>query len=258
MINIQPIRAFSDNYIWAIVNEDNKQLVVVDPGQAQPVIDFIEAYKLELKAMLITHKHADHIGGVKELTSLYPHTHLIANSAHGVNQNQKVSDGSSLRIWGLNTEVWQVAGHTHNHLAYILNLNDVKHVFCGDTLFSAGCGRVFTGDMQAMHNSLQRLNTLPENTLFYPAHEYTASNLRFGLHIEPNNTEMQQWLTKVEKLVEEGNPSLPTTLAVERLINVFLRVSEPSVIDSLQQKLELANVEPLTVFTELRRLKDSF
>lgn len=258
MIKITPLYAFSDNYIWALVNENNKQLIVVDPGQSEPVESFINEHNLELTAIWITHKHADHTGGVKKLRELYPLVNVMADERHGVKADYTVKEGSSFRSWGCNIDVLKVAGHTKDHLAYVLNIGKKKHVFCGDTLFSGGCGRVFTGDMQAMYNSLLKLNSLEADTLFYPAHEYTASNLKFGLFIEPDNVAMQQWLEKVNQLTLDKTPSLPTTLEIERLINIFLRVNEPVVVESVSQKCDLIDKAPLTVFTALRRLKDDF
>ncbi|PIE47454.1 MAG: hydroxyacylglutathione hydrolase [Gammaproteobacteria bacterium] len=258
MIQITPLNAFTDNYIWALVHENHKQLIVVDPGQAEPVESFINAHNLELTAIWITHKHADHTGGVNKLRETYPLVNIIADERHGVKADYIVKEGSRFSTWGYNIDVLKVVGHTQDHLAFVLNIDEKKHIFCGDTLFSGGCGRVFTGDMQAMYKSLLTLNSFEADTLFYPAHEYTANNLKFGLFIEPDNTAMQQWLKKVEKLTLDNQPSLPTTLEVERLINVFLRVNEPTVIESVSKKCDLSDKKPLTVFTALRKLKDNF
>lgn len=261
MIKITAIKAFNDNYIWAIINENNRQLIVIDPGQATPVIEFVEANQLRLTAIWITHKHADHTGGVVALQQQYPLVQVVAHKQHGIEPDFFVREGSYLQAWEYNVAVWQIAGHTKHHLAYLLDLQKYdgkQHVFCGDTLFSGGCGRVFTGDYQAMFASLQRLNTLAEDTLLYPAHEYTASNLKFGLYIEPTNGAMKKWQQRVEALTATGEPSLPTSLAVERLINVFLRTNQPAVIESVRDKVELSDETPLAIFTGLRQLKDGF
>ncbi|SJM72899.1 hydroxyacylglutathione hydrolase [Psychrobacter piechaudii] len=255
---ITPIPAFTDNYIWALVNDKNKQAIVIDPGQAAPVADYLQQYQLELTAIWVTHHHDDHIGGIAELREMYPMTHVVAGSDHGVSPDQIVKEGSSVSAWGYTAQVWAVPGHTASHLAYVLTHEDEKQVFCGDTLFSAGCGRVFTGTIEQLYESFKRLNKLPKNTLFYPAHEYTASNLRFGLSIEPDNSVMQQTLQQVEALNEEGKPSLPVTLEHERQVNVFLRSEELTVIDGVQRQVELADTKPLTVFSALRALKDNF
>ncbi|PNK59730.1 hydroxyacylglutathione hydrolase [Psychrobacter sp. FDAARGOS_221] len=258
-LTITAIPAFTDNYIWALINEKNKQAIVVDPGQAAPVAEYLQEHDFELTAIWITHHHNDHVGGVSELRELYPMTHVVASSEHGVEPDQTVIDGSSVRAWGYGAQVWAVPGHTKSHLAYIFDNNeDIKHVFCGDTLFSAGCGRVFTGTMEQLYNSLKRFSKLPDETLFYPAHEYTASNLKFGLAIEPDNQYMQQTLLEVEQVTAQGRPSLPVTLAHEKQVNVFLRTDEDSVIDGVKAKVELSDTKPLTVFTALRQLKDNF
>lgn len=255
---ITPIPAFTDNYIWALVNDKNKQAIVVDPGQAAPVAEYLQQYGLELIAIWITHHHDDHIGGVSELRELYPMTHVVGGSEHGVNADQIVKEGSSVNAWGFTVQVWAVPGHTATHLAYVLADGEQKHVFCGDTLFSGGCGRVFTGSIEQLFESFKRFNKLPKNTLFYPAHEYTASNLRFGLTIEPNNPTMQQTLIEVQALNAEGKPSLPVTLAHEREVNVFLRTEDPNVIEGVERHVSLADNKSLTVFSALRALKDNF
>ncbi len=254
----KPIRAFSDNYIWTLVNDTNKQAIVIDPGQAAPVAAYLQEYGLELTAIWITHHHHDHIGGVSELRELYPMTHVVAHGEHLINPDQLVKEGSSVNAWGYAAQVWEVPGHTEHHLLYVLNKDNDKHVFCGDTLFSAGCGRVFSGTVAGLYDSLQRINQLPGETLLYPAHEYTAANLRFGLTIEPHNALMQQTLSTVESLAQAGKPSLPVTLAHEQQVNVFLRVQQPSVIAGVQAQVALTDTKPLTVFAALRQLKDNF
>ncbi|EGK15233.1 hydroxyacylglutathione hydrolase [Psychrobacter sanguinis] len=255
---ITPIPAFTDNYIWAMVNDTNKQAIVIDPGQAEPVADYLQQYGLELTAIWITHHHHDHIGGVAELRELYPMTHVVASSDHGVSPDQVVKEGSSVSAWGYTAQVWAVPGHTESHLAYVLAKDEIKQVFCGDTLFSAGCGRVFTGTIEQLFESFKRFNKLPKSTLFYPAHEYTASNLKFGLSIEPDNTVMQQCLTEVIALTEQGKSSLPVSLEHERQVNVFLRTEELTVIDGVQRQVSLPDTKSLTVFSALRTLKDNF
>ncbi|MBS9779683.1 MAG: hydroxyacylglutathione hydrolase [Moraxellaceae bacterium] len=225
MLTIQPINAFNDNYIWAIINANTQQCIVVDSGEAQPVIDFIKQTGLELVAIWITHKHYDHIGGVAELQQKFPHVEVTAHAEHGVRQDITVSDNSQFSAWDYPVEVWHIAGHTENHLAYLLTINNQKHVFCGDTLFSGGCGRVFTGDMSAMFHSLQRLASLDDNSLFYPAHEYTLSNLKFALTIEPNNQAIKKRYAQALQLTVENKPTLPTSLLQEKQTNLFLQAT---------------------------------
>ncbi len=295
--SIKPIKAFNDNYIWAIIEPLTGQVIVVDPGQAEPVIEFLQDHNYQLTAIWITHKHFDHVGGVQALQDAYPDVQVVAHANHGVAQTDAVSEGSEFVAFNLpvpvsvpvpiSVKVWQVAGHTEHHLAYLLrvageNQNTQLHVFCGDTLFSGGCGRVFTGDMSAMYNSLQRLKNLDSSNIdgglliadkdifFYPAHEYTASNLKFGLHIEADNEAMSKHLAKVQRLNEQGQASLPSSLALEKQMNVFLRTDKASVVESVLEKADnSANHEQARnkqatshteehIFAMLRQLKDDF
>ncbi|MDN6276745.1 hydroxyacylglutathione hydrolase [Psychrobacter sp.] len=257
-IRIHPIKAFNDNYIWTLINDGNKQAIVIDPGQAQPVIDYLDSHDLELTSIWTTHHHHDHTGGVAELQESYPMTHVVAHSDHTVDQDQTIKDGSTVSAWGCAAQVWDVSGHTASHMAYILDIDGNKHCFCGDTLFSAGCGRVFTGTIEQLHDSFKRLNGLSSQTLLYPAHEYTANNLRFGLSIEPDNEAMQQALIRAEEKNAHGTPTLPVTLEHERMVNVFLRMQEPSVIEGVKAKKNIEDDKSLTVFAALRELKDNF
>ncbi|WP_227429613.1 hydroxyacylglutathione hydrolase [Psychrobacter sp. I-STPA6b] len=257
-IHIRPIKAFKDNYIWTLINDSNNQAIVVDPGQAEPVMAYLEIHDLDLTAIWITHHHMDHTGGVAELQQSYPMTHIVAHSEHGVRMDQSVKDGSSVNAWGYSAQVWEVAGHTQSHLAYLLDIESQKHVFCGDTLFSGGCGRVFTGTIEELYNSFERLKKLPDETLFYPAHEYTADNLRFGLSIEPNNEAIRHSLLEATKNVERGIASLPVTLAHEKQVNVFMRPDMADTIEGVSRQVSLVDTKPLTVFAALRELKNNF
>ncbi|MDO5768393.1 MAG: hydroxyacylglutathione hydrolase [Psychrobacter sp.] len=257
-IIIHPIKAFSDNYIWTLINDVNKQAIVIDPGQAEPVIAYLNEHDLDLTAIWTTHHHHDHTGGVAELREHFPMTHVVAHNEHGVSPDQTIKDGSSVSAWGASAQVWDVSGHTANHMAYILDMEGKKHVFCGDTLFSAGCGRVFTGTIEQLYNSFKHINTLPEDALLYPAHEYTANNLRFGLSIEPHNIAMQAALEIALERMQNNHPTLPVSLAHERKVNVFLRVDNLEVVAGVKSKMTLADEKPLTVFAALRQLKDNF
>lgn len=257
-IRIHPIKAFNDNYIWTLINKNNKQAIVIDPGQSKPVADYMEQQRLDLTSIWTTHHHFDHVGGVMELQEYFPMTHIVAHSEHGVEEDQTIKDGSTVSAWGYSAQVWDIPGHTATHIAYVLDMDGQKHCFCGDTLFSAGCGRVFTGTIEQLYESFRRINGLSDETLLYPAHEYTANNLRFGLSIEPDNVAMQQALARAQELTAQGLCTLPVTLAHEREVNVFLRVDEPGVIEGLKTKMNIENEERLTVFTALRELKDNF
>ena len=257
-MHIHPIKAFNDNYIWTLINKNNKQAIVIDPGQSAPAGKYMQEHGLELISIWTTHHHFDHTGGVMELQEYFPMTHIVAHSEHGVEEDQTIKDGSTVSAWGCSAQVWDIPGHTGSHIAYVLDNEGRKHCFCGDTLFSGGCGRVFTGTIEQLFESFKRINELPADSLLYPAHEYTANNLRFALTIEPQNAAMQQALARAEELTAQGLCTLPVTLEHERAINVFLRVKEPSVIAGVQAKMALKDEEPLTVFAALRELKNNF
>ena len=257
-MRIYPIKAFNDNYIWTLINKNNKQAIVIDPGQAAPVAEYMQEHGLELTSIWTTHHHFDHTGGVMELQEFFPMTHIVAHSEHGVEEDQTIKDGSTVSAWGCSAQVWDIPGHTGSHIAYVLDIDGRKHSFCGDTLFSGGCGRVFTGTIEQLFESFKRIDNLPAESLLYPAHEYTANNLRFALTIEPNNVAIKQALVQAEELTAQGLCTLPVTLEHERAINVFLRVKEPSVIAGVQAKMTIKDQEPLTIFAALRELKNNF
>ena len=257
-MQIYPIKAFNDNYIWTLINKNNKQAIVIDPGQAAPVAEYMQEQGLELTSIWTTHHHFDHTGGVMELQEFFPMTHIVAHSEHGVEEDQTIKDGSTVSAWGCSAQVWDIPGHTGSHIAYVLDIDGHKHCFCGDTLFSGGCGRVFTGTIEQLYDSFRRIDNLAADSLLYPAHEYTANNLRFAITIEPDNVAIQQALARAEELTAQGVCTLPVTLEHERAVNVFLRVKEPSVIAGVQAKMALKDEEPLTVFAALRELKDNF
>lgn len=252
-IHIEPIRAFTDNYIWAIVNDSNKTAWVVDPGDAAPVIDYMNAKKLKLGGILITHHHFDHCGGVKALLKkqtipVYGPKHSDILATHVVNDGQEVF----LPECQLYFKVITIPGHTLEHIAYYCAQD--KLLFCGDTLFSAGCGRVFEGTMTQMTQSLMKIAALPDDTLVYCAHEYTLQNLQFAKLVEPQNTDIDARLEFVHRLA--GNPSIPTTLALEKKMNPFLRVHAPTVIAAAENKVGQSLVDPVSVFAAIREWKN--
>lgn len=255
LIQIEPIKAFTDNYIWAIVNETNKSLWVVDPGEAKPVIGYIEKHNLTLSGILITHHHYDHCGGVAELRQKYnipvygaKHKDILAT--HVVENKQTIL----LPECNLSFEVLAIPGHTLEHIAYYCAAEHL--LFCGDTLFSAGCGRVFEGTQQQMVDSLQTLASLPDDTLVYCAHEYTLKNLQFAQHVEPNNEDIARHLAFVSSL--EGKSSVPTTLALEKKINPFLRTHIATVIAAAETEVGKPLNEAVSVFSAIREWKNNF
>ena len=247
---ITPVKAFNDNYIWMI--QDGNHAVCIDPGDPSPVLAFLVHQRLMLAQTWITHHHDDHRGGVAALSRVYRSSpvygrHDIPAATHTVEAGNQIPFGDGLAT------VWATHGHTADHVSYLFEHRGRLHVFCGDTLFSAGCGRVFTGTIEQLFDSFQRFNQLPEDTLFYPAHEYTAANLRFAAHIEPDNADIQAALAAAA-----DTPTLPVTLAHERNINPFLRTGLPHVRARVEALSGQTLNDELAVFAALRELKNRF
>lgn len=248
-LQIVPIPAFQDNYIWLLVSDS--EAVCIDPGEAEPVTGYLKCHGLTLTQIWITHHHRDHTGGIDALLQAAPGCAVYGNRDIRA-ATHTVGEGSRLAAFGRTVEVWHLPGHTDTHLAYVLADGGRQHVFCGDTLFSAGCGRVFTGTPEQLFHSLQRLNRLPADTLFYPAHEYTAANLRFAAHIEPDNAAIAGAQAGL------AVPSLPVSLAHERRINPFLRTDRPEVAQSTAALSGQMLADECAVFTAMRELKNGF
>ncbi|WP_107875040.1 hydroxyacylglutathione hydrolase [Neisseria weaveri] len=248
-MKIVPVRAFQDNYIWLL--QEGGKAVCVDPGEAGPVLAYLKQHGLALEQIWITHHYHDHIGGIAGLLESFPQCRIFGNHDIGAADNQ-VAEGSRWQWENCSVEVWETYGHTDSHLSYIVSVSDNKHVFCGDTLFSAGCGRIFTGTAQQMFASLQRYLTLHEATLFYPAHEYTAANLRFAAHIEPENQDIAR------AAASEKMPTLPVRLEHECKVNPFLRVHVPAIARRVEALSGKALHNDLEVFAAMRELKNRF
>ncbi len=246
--------AFSDNYSWRIRHEHHS--LVVDPGEAPPVLERLETLGLELDAILLTHHHRDHVGGVTDLLHHFPHARLYGpkHDPMPAHHGQWLDDGDQINWHGLSLDVLHIPGHTLGHIAY----HGHGMLFCGDTLFSAGCGRLFEGSPAQMYGSLQRLAALPDDTLLYCAHEYTLSNLRFAHTVEPDNLAIQRRIGAISKLRQQGLPSLPSRLGDERHFNVFLRCNEDSVKFSAEKYALKCLENPEDTFTVLRGWKDVF
>jgi hydroxyacylglutathione hydrolase len=249
MLKISAIPIFADNYIW--VMEQNRKVIAVDPGDAAALQSWLTAHQLQLDGILITHHHADHTGGLAALAE--QRDLAIYGPAHIEHINRPVGDGESLMLLGERFEVIATPGHTLDHLCYF----GAGLLFAGDTLFSGGCGRLFEGCAAQMHHSLQRLAQLPSETLLCCTHEYTQSNLRFALCVEPDNAALQARAEQVTQLRAAGQMSLPSTLAIELATNPFLRCDQPQVIRSAQQQQPNAN-SPEQVFGALRQWKDNY
>ncbi|WP_144940307.1 hydroxyacylglutathione hydrolase [Pseudomonas alabamensis] len=259
MIQIDALPAFSDNYIWLLQDTETRRCAVVDPGDAQPVLDWLTAHPgWELEAILITHHHHDHVGGVeclKQKTGAYvsgPAKESIPARDRGLVEGERVE------ALGLTFTVIEVPGHTLGHIALHTVDGQTPLLFSGDTLFAGGCGRLFEGTPAQMHASLERLAALPDDTQVYCAHEYTLSNLRFAQAVEPGNPEIARRLAEVEQLRAAARITLPSTLALERATNPFLRCSETSVKQKADERGAALGSDASTVFAALRRWKDSF
>lgn len=253
---IHAIKAMSDNYIWAICQHN--QAVIIDPGVADGVLEFLTQNQLDLTAILITHHHDDHIGGVATLKQHYPNLTLYAQKNHNVLADVWVDEGSQFAVLGLDFAVWRTAGHTDTHISYLCQIDGRTQVFCGDTLFYGGCGRVFTGTIDELYDSMMRYATLADDTLFYPAHEYTLSNLRFALTVAttPQQQAINAAIEQVEQKLATDGCSLPTDLATQQQVNVFLQVADADFAKHLQQKYALPDDEPRRLFALLRTLKN--
>ena len=257
-MNLVALPAFSDNYIWML--HDGQQAIVVDPGDAAPVADALDARGLALAGILVTHHHPDHVGGV---TALRPR--LQGGSQVWGPAREKIpapfvplSDGDQLTVMGLRFQVIDVPGHTAGHIAFFLAEGaGAPILFCGDTLFSGGCGRLFEGTPAQMHQSLGRLAALPGDTRVCCAHEYTESNLRFAAAVEPDSADLAAYTAACRALRAQGLPTLPSTIAQERAINPFMRCDAATVIAAAQRR-GAADAGGAEVLGALREWKNQF
>lgn len=225
------IPVLNDNYVFVLHGDGPGTAVVVDPAVAEPVISWLEQRQLELVAILHTHHHHDHIGGTPGLLQRWPAAAVIASSADRERiplQTRGVGDGDVFELLGRRVEVLAVPGHTAHHIAFHLppSGGDAGHLFCGDTLFAGGCGRLFEGTPEQMHQSLQRLGALPDATQVWCAHEYTAGNLRWAAAERPEDTAIQARLQEVLALREQQQPTIPSRIALEKATNLFLRAAD--------------------------------
>jgi hydroxyacylglutathione hydrolase len=255
-VRISGIQAFADNYIWAIVVA--KKVWLVDPGDASPAYRFLASERLTLAGILLTHHHSDHIGGVAELLArcgsvpvFGPHDDRIPMVTHAV------SDADSIRLdedYALCAKVIACPGHTSSHISYLMG----RTLFCGDTLFSAGCGRILGGTPEDYFASLQRIAALDPETLLCCAHEYTQANLRFASHVEPDNQAIIEQLNTVSNLRHAKLPTVPTTLGTELKINPFLRTNMPAVRRRVETEVGTSLPTEAEVWRALREWKDRF
>lgn len=253
---IQPIHAFTDNYIWLL--HDQSHAVVVDPGDAAPVIDALQANNLSLVAILITHHHQDHIGGVEALKSYAPESTVYGPTKEAQHTVEVPMQSGSLLTLPLQgnpqAHVFDVPGHTKGHIAYLVG----DALFCGDTLFCGGCGRLFEGTAAQMHASLNRFAQLPADTKVYCAHEYTLANLDFALTVDPDNPTLNALANRARRLRQAGESTLPSTIATELAINPFLRTQDSQVVQAASRYAGRTLSHTEEVFSALRRWKDEF
>jgi hydroxyacylglutathione hydrolase len=251
-MKVTAIPAFRDNYVWAI--HDDQSAIVVDPGEAAPILTWLETRNIRPVAILVTHHHADHIGGIQKITARHampvyaPALEEIPGRTHPLLGDEIVA----ISELGLAFQVLATPGHTLDHLCYFGHAS----LFCGDTLFSCGCGRLFEGTPAQMHASLARIKALPADTLVYCAHEYTLENIDFALAVEPDNPALYERLVAVRELRGQGKPSLPVSLITEIATNPFLRCDEPSVAVAAAQHARYPVQPGLVTFATLRAWKD--
>ena len=258
MLQILPVPAFNDNYIWLLVSNELKQAFAVDPGDAEAVELALKNRGLELGGILVTHHHHDHTGGIANLTKdrnipVYGPDNPNISS---INQTLKAED--NIDVLGVSFSILATPGHTLDHIAYFSDQTETPALFCGDTLFAAGCGRLFEGTPEQMQQSLAQLAALRENTDVFCAHEYTLSNLNFALAVEPDNQDIQQQIIHCADLRQQNLPTLPSSIGVELKINPFMRCRQPAVISAAQQRSDEQLTDPASVLRVIRAWKDQF
>ncbi len=253
-MEIIALRAFADNYIWALRRDGH--VAVVDPGDAAPVIKYLQKSGDRLCSILVTHHHRDHVGGLQALTERFavpvfgPAAEPISGLTH------LLAGGENIHVPGINTdfEILDVGGHTRGHVAYYRP----KVLFCGDALFTLGCGRLFEGTAQQMFESLQRMASLPRDTLMYCAHEYTRSNLPFALTVDPDNPFLLSRAERLRPMIDAGIPTVPAQLGEEVDSNPFLRCGSPAVIAAAEQFRGKPLQGPVEVFATIREWRNDF
>ncbi len=245
VFTITPLPALRDNYIWVL--HDAHHAVVVDPGVAAPVIDFLQQHALRLSAILCTHRHRDHIGGIGELQDQYRIPVYGCPHPQNPHITHEVSANDVLDILGQSFRVLELKGHLDDHVGFVSS----SSLFCGDILFGAGCGRNIEGSLAQLFDSLKQLEALPNGTHVYCAHEYTLMNLRFAMLCDPENATLQQRLIHTLALRADHQPTLPSTIGLEKATNPFFRCNQPEIIQTLQAR-GLQSDEELMVFMALR------
>lgn len=251
-MNLNSISAFQDNYIWVLSNDEGR-CVIVDPGEAEPVLNAIEQNQWQPEAILLTHHHHDHVGGVAALCAKFPHLVVYgAAETQDKGATRVVKDGEKILILTLEFSVIATPGHTSGHISYF----SFPYLFCGDTMFSGGCGRLFEGTPAQMYQSFQKINALPDDTLICCAHEYTLANMKFAMHVLPEDSAIQDYYRKVNELRAKNQKTLPVILKNERKINLFLRTNDIDLVNKIKEETNM--LQPEDCFAWLRAKKDDF
>ena len=256
MLEIIPVTALKDNYIWIIKNKLTSDIVIIDPSEHAAVLKLIESKDLNPLAILITHHHWDHVGGINGILEKYDIPVYTPKKEKVKGSTNPVSEGDMITLdeLGLKINVIDVPGHTLGAVAYYAR----GMLFSGDTLFTAGCGRLFEGTAEQMYNSLSKINALPNQTLIFCGHEYTVANLKFAAAVESDNKIIKKRLDEALKRRKKGLPTVPATLKIENQTNPFLRCNEQSIIDSVSNHAGKSINDPVEVFATIRNWKDSF
>lgn len=257
MFDVTPIPAFNDNYIWAISISDHDQIAVVDPGDATPVENYLNEHGLKLAAILVTHHHHDHTGGIAALVKNHrAPVYGPANSKFdGI--THPLTNNDSFELFGHTLDVRAIPGHTLDHISY-LKAGATPQLFCGDTLFLAGCGRIFEGTPTQMFAAMEYFKSLSDNTEVFCTHEYSLANLKFAEAVEPDNADIMATTKQCGILREQNKPTLPTSIALERKINPFLRTDAATVIRTASEFSGQTLNSELAVFTAVREWKNQF
>ena len=254
MLSIKPIKALSDNYIWLVTT--NEGSIVIDPGESKQIIDLVKSNEIDLEGILITHHHYDHTNGIEEILK-YKKVEVYGPKNNVNSITKRVKQNDVFNLIGLKFEVIETPGHTLDHIVFYCFKDEKSILFCGDTLFSGGCGRVFEGTYSQMYESLKKLSKLPEDTQIFCGHEYTSSNLQFACAVEPNNQFIKKYNEEIIEKTKNGLPSLPSSLKIEYMINPFIRCNEENLIDNINKKFGEVSSE-IEIFSTLRKWKDDF
>ncbi|MFT7109870.1 MAG: hydroxyacylglutathione hydrolase [Psychrobacter glaciei] len=264
MFNVTPIPIIEDNYAWLVQHQG--QTLIVDPGEAAPVIAYLQEHSLKLNYMFVTHKHWDHITGIAEIKAAFPDCIIYGTGHHDIPCREiALMGGETLELMGLSWKVWHTPGHTLDHIVFYTETSPQQdnginqgHLFSGDNLFACGCGRMFEGTAEQFEASLASLVALPVNTKIYCTHEYTLANINFALHIEPNNTYTLHRQDVCTQLRQQGLPTVPTTVSDELKSNPFVRLDQPDVIRAAEHFSGRILGKKSEVFAVIRKIKDSF